>query len=84
MHVLVGCCFSVVRKVQLVCSFVLGTLVSSKTESYNTKVVDNALLYPPRKFHVFLDKLFVYSKNVKQSCCYVIGYLVAILRETMA
>lgn len=51
MHVLVGCCFSVIRKVQLGCWPVLAIIVSSKLESYNMKVVDNVVLYVLRKFH---------------------------------
>jgi hypothetical protein len=53
MHVLVSCCFFVVRKVQLECWLVWDILLSSKSKSYNTKVVDHSVFYIMSKFHIF-------------------------------
>ena len=82
MITLVPYCCSVVRNVQLFSSFVSGILGSSNSKSYNMKVLDHAVLYILRKFHIFwlsdLSSLKMWSRVAAVDClcgCYFQGSL---------
>ena len=82
MYVLVSCCCSVIRKGLVSLQSCFCIVGSSNSKSYNMKVLDHAVLYILRKFHIFwlsdLSSLKMWSRVAAVDClcgCYFQGSL---------